>query len=120
MTSVTTTRTSRTAPAVAAEPPRSGRTLGSVVSAASDAVAGVPLDDRRWDRLGPALTGFVHAARLAAGLAGSPIRPDEPVSAVLRLRDLARLAQCTARSSAFATADAEAGLRWLQAVAAVR
>lgn len=98
----------------------SGRSLGSIVAAASDAVASIPVDDPRWDALGPQLTIFIQSTRLAAGMPMSPIRPDEVVTAVLRLRDLARLAQLTAATGGFATTQAEADLRSLQIAAASR
>lgn len=98
----------------------SGRSLGSIVAAASDVVASIPVDDPRWDALGPQLTTFVQSTRLAAGMPMSPIRPDEVVSAVLRMRDLARLAQLTAANVGFATLQAEGDLRSLQIVAASR
>jgi hypothetical protein len=110
--------TTETAPAVP-EAPASGRTLAAAVAAASDVAVLVSLHDPRWDTFGPLLTAFVDAARRTAGRAGSPIGPTEAVSPVLRLRDLARLAQMTAAGprGAITTAETAARLRSLQLAA---
>ncbi|MBS3940524.1 MAG: hypothetical protein KG028_06150 [Actinobacteria bacterium] len=73
-----------------------GPSVDDVVTAASDAVAGLSLEDPRWETVGARLTAVVDATRLACGLAGSPIGPDEPVAPTMRLRDLGRLAQIIA------------------------
>lgn len=99
MTTVTATHPTITVAAPPLVTPLSGRTLAMAVAAASDAIAWIPLDDPRWETVGPLLTAFVDAARRAHGLPGSPIRPDETVAPVLRLRDLGRLAQITAASA---------------------
>lgn len=121
MTTAVALQPTHTSPTTASpEVPPSGRTVSSIVTAAADVVAGLPLDDPLWKSLGPQLTMVVHAARLAAGMPGSPIRPDEAVAVVLRLRDLARLAEFTAASATSANPEAEAGLQLLQAAAASR
>lgn len=101
MTTTTTRRPATTsapaiAPAVApavAPATAPAPTLAEAVAAASASVADLDADDPRWSQVGPILTAFVDAARRAEGLPGSPIRPDEAVAPVLRLRDLARLAE---------------------------
>lgn len=110
--------TTEAAPAIP-EAPASGRTLASAVAAASDVALLVSLHDPRWDTLGPLLTAFVDAARRTAGRAGSPIGAADAVSPVLRLRDLARLAQMTAAGprGAIPTAETAARLRSLQLAA---
>jgi hypothetical protein len=77
-----------------------GRALADIVAAASDAVAGLRPEDPRWETVGAELSAVVHAIRLAYGLAGSPIGPDDTVAPVLRLRDIGRLAQITAATDA--------------------
>lgn len=122
MTTTTTTRPTgiRIAPtssgsSLPAEP------LAATVAAASDVIAEVALDDPRWDTIGPLLTAFVDAARRAAGGPGSPIDADESIAPVLRLRDLARLAQRAAglHQAVAATAETTWRLRSLQ-IAALR
>lgn len=120
MTTATTLRPTTTITVPAAPLSTTDLTLGAAVTAASDAVSQVPLDDPSWDTLGPRLTAFVDAARRAAGQPGSPIRPDEVVAPALRVRDLGRLAQRTiaaAASARFVPTDVEAHLRFLQAAA---
>jgi hypothetical protein len=96
-------------------PPR--RSLRSVVADASVVVVEVPSDDPRWELLGPRLTAFVDASRRAAGQPGSPIRAGDIVAPVLRLRDLARLAQITVTTPVVSSLEAESALRSLQVVA---
>jgi len=91
--------------------------LRSVVADASRVVAEVSSNDPRWEILGPRLTAFVDASRQAAGQPGSPIRAGDVVAPVLRLRDLARLAQMTTASHAIASPEAESALRSLQVAA---
>lgn len=93
-----------------------GRTLGSAIATASDAVIGLPLHDPRWTTVGPVLTAFVDAAWRCGGEAGSPVGAHEEVPPVLRLRDLGRLAQRTvaSRGHAMATAEVDHHLRSLQ------
>lgn len=113
MTTTTTTRPTNTrAPVIAPAP---APTLAAVVAAASAAVAGLGTDDPRWSEIGPLLTACVDAARRADGQPGSPIGPDETVAPVLRLRDLARLAERSHhRGHTPATAEAVRRLRSLQ------
>lgn len=112
----TPTPTSLTAPP---DVPLPRAPVETLVAAACDVVAEVSLDDPCWNVVGPRLTAFVDAARLAVGRSPSPIRPGEPVATVLRLRDLGRLVQATAGTAAIATPEAAARLRSLQ-IAALR
>lgn len=118
-------RATITRPIAPPKPPPTAPTvdLGTLIAAASDTVSRVAPDDPRWEAVGPPLTAFVDAARRAAGRGGSPIGADEAVPAVLRLRDLARVAQMAAtrraREPVAAVAEAEDRLRSLQ-VAALR
>lgn len=98
-------------------------TLASAVAGASEVVLRFEPDDPRWDRVGPALTHFVDAARRAIGEPGSSIGAGETVAVVLRLRDLAGLARTTAGQAGrrrMATTEVEARLRSLEDVATDR
>lgn len=94
-------------------------TLGAVVAAACDAVAGIPLDDPRWATVGVRLTAVVDAVRRASGLSGSPIGSQETVAVVMRLRDLGRLAQAITPSATDAVPEEIEDLLWSLQVAAV-
>lgn len=121
MTTTATRPTTITIPARTPAPPAGMRTLAATLTAASEAVIGLPIEDPRWREVGPLLTAFVDAARRADGRSGSPIEPDATVAAVLRLRDLAHLSLQAHRSGqqVTATAETEMRLRSLQ-VAAIR
>lgn len=84
-------------PATATTP--SQGTLATAMAAAADAVVALPLDDPRWAAVGPRLTAFVAAVRQAIDATGSPIGPSDTVSPVLRMRDLARVAEMTASAT---------------------
>lgn len=94
--------------------PASQGTVGAAVAAACDAVADLDPRDPGWDAVGPLLTGFVDAARRAVDGSDSCIGAAEVVPAVLRLRELGRLAQMTATADVSATAEVTDRLRSLQ------
>lgn len=119
MSTSTVTRTPDTTPHIT-HPISPPRPLALIVADASDVMMNVPLDDARWITVGPLLSELVDAVRRAAGGTASPIGAD-PVPPVLRLRELAWLAQVTAGATGprahRATPEVEAGLRSLRAAA---
>lgn len=88
---ISPTRIAERAPA--APPAPDTMPVRDVLQAVCDLVADLPAGDAAWSRVGPHVTSVVDAVRRAVDGSRSPIRPDEPVAPVLRLRDLARASQ---------------------------
>lgn len=115
----TLTRTPTTTPrpraAIPPTPPATpASTVADAVAAACLAVADLHPSDPRWREVGPRLTAFVDAARRAVDGSGSCIGAGEAVPAVLRLRELGRLALASTVSQAIASAEVADHLRSLQ------